>query len=74
MDKFESVLQKSVYTFNGHVCDENKMLKDFERGTLGDLLKNVINIELYKEVCSIYLNMINRVSQLQYLYCVLRFL
>lgn len=61
MDQFESVLQKSVYTFNGYVCDENKILKDFECGTVDDLLKNVINIELYKEVCLIYLNIFSGV-------------
>lgn len=65
MDQFESVLNKSICTFNGYVCEENKMLKDIECGSVGELLKNVVNIELYREVCLIFfiyiLNIFNEV-------------
>ncbi|KAL5244483.1 hypothetical protein ACI65C_011893 [Semiaphis heraclei] len=50
LDKFESVLNESVYTFNGCVCDENKTLKDFECDDIDNLLKNVVKIEFYREV------------------------
>lgn len=50
LDKFESALNESVCAFNGCVCDENKLLKDFKCDTIGDTLKNVVNIEFYREV------------------------
>lgn len=33
------------------MCDENKILKDFECNTMGELMTNVINIEFYRKVC-----------------------
>lgn len=53
LDKFESVLNESIYTFNGCVCDENKTLKDFECDEIDNLLKNVVKIEFYRKVCLI---------------------
>ncbi|XP_022176139.1 protein odr-4 homolog [Myzus persicae] len=50
LDKFESVLNESIYTFNGCVCDENKTLKDFECDEIDNLLKNVVKIEFYRKV------------------------
>jgi len=50
LDKFESVLNESVCTFNGHICDENKILKDFECDEIDNVLKNVVKIEFYREV------------------------
>lgn len=54
LDKFESVLNESVYTFNGCVCDENKTLKDFECDDIDNLLKNAVKIEFYREVCLLF--------------------
>lgn len=55
LDKFESVLNESICTFNEHVYDENKILKDIECENVDDsndnILKNVVNIEFYREVC-----------------------
>lgn len=48
--QFESILSGAVFTFNGCVCDENKILKDFECHTIDEVLKHVVNVELYREV------------------------
>lgn len=51
LDKFESVLNQSVCTFNGRVCDENKTFKDFECDEIDNVLKNAVKVEFYREVC-----------------------
>ncbi|CAH1738650.1 unnamed protein product [Aphis gossypii] len=50
LDKFESVLNQSVCTFNGRVCDENKTFKDFECDEIDNVLKNAVKVEFYREV------------------------
>lgn len=70
VDKFEAVLNESICTFNEHVFDENKILKDIACENIDDnndnVLKNVVNIEFYREVCLIliYLTFLSMVFKI----------